>query len=436
MTEARLLDRARAAVPDGGAEDRDVWNWMRPVLQWSSIILPFSIAMIAIFDGGQSLGARLAGLGLALAYGAWTWVTRNKVLEDEACAVQSWNVAYLLVAYALFGAMATLHPIFFFMLFLLFWRTYSLLPLRYGIPMGALLIAVSGLAQFLGSDHDHTDLSGLAISSAVSMVFSVLTALFIGRVIDQSKERAALIEQLQSTRSDLASVSREAGALAERERIAHEIHDTLAQGFTSIVMLAQAASAALETEPAAAARALGSIESTARDNLAEARNLVEDMLPAPLAEGSLPAALGRLAERTAVDLGIDAAFELRGVERPLSQAHEVALLRVAQEAVANARKHAQPRSLRIVLDYGPARAADRASGPGDAGTDGDGVGDDLIGDAGVELSVVDDGTGFDPGTAAEGVGLAGMRRRLAEAGGRLTVTSAPGAGTSIGVVLA
>ena len=407
------MDRPAVIAPPRveTAPDGDAWNGMAAIMLWASVLLPLSIAVILCFDGLESVPDRLAGLALALAYGGWNLATRAKVTGDETCAVQGWNVGYLLVSYALFGVMGALHPVFFFMLFLLFWRTYSLLPLRFGIPMGALLIAVTAGAQLVGADTDRPDLGGLAISSGVSLVFSVLTALFIGRVIDQSKERALLIEQLQSTRAELAEMSHEAGALEERQRIAHEIHDTLAQGFTSIVMLAQAADAALLDDPAAAARAVGSIERTARDNLAEARNLVEGMLPAPLAEGSLAAALSRLAERTAADLGIDARFEQRGAERPLAQAHEVALLRVAQEAVANARKHAAPRSLRIVLDFG----AD--------------------GDAAVELVVVDDGAGFDRSAQPEGIGLAGMRRRLADAGGRLTITSAPGAGTTVGVVL-
>src|SRR5262249_40044880 len=150
-----------------------------------------------------------------------------------------------------------------------------------------------------------------------------------------SRARADLIAELEAARAELSQVEHEAGAAAERERLANEIHDTLAQGFASIVMLSQAAANSIDDEGSAAQRYLQSIERTARENLAEARHLVEGMQPAALEGVSLVDALERLTERLGGDLGIDAHIEVLGAVRPLPSATEVALLRAAQEAVAN-----------------------------------------------------------------------------------------------------
>jgi signal transduction histidine kinase len=106
------------------------------------------------------------------------------------------------------------------------------------------------------------------------VVFGSLFAFWITRIIDQSAERRRLIEQLEATRSELAATERERGRLAERQRLARDIHDTLAQGFVSIVLQLQAAEAEL---PEGAAEVRGHLERarrTASDNLAEARRLV------------------------------------------------------------------------------------------------------------------------------------------------------------------
>ncbi len=126
-----------------------------------------------------------------------------------------------------------------------------------------------------------------AIVSAMSIaiftiVFSGLYGGYVSGIITQSKERADLIAELEATRAELAAVSRQAGALSERQRLAGEIHDTLAQGFSSILMLIQAADAQLESAPDTARSQLGLAAHTARENLAEARTLVGGLASAQL----------------------------------------------------------------------------------------------------------------------------------------------------------
>jgi signal transduction histidine kinase len=249
-----------------------------------------------------------------------------------------------------------------------------------------------------------TDLVAPITAAALTTVFSVAFGTWTNRIIDQSRERAELIEQLERTRAELAEVSRRAGTLAERDRLASEIHDTIAQGFTSIVMLVQAAEAVIGDDTERARKQLGLIGRTARDNLAEARALVAGLGPAPLATASLADALARLADRAGEESGLAAEFSVTGTPRPAGTSAEVVLLRVCQEALANVRRHARASSVRVTLSYGDER---------------------------VRLAVTDDGAGFDPDEPASGFGLRGMRARVAEIGGELTVRSAPGAGTTV-----
>jgi len=220
----------------------------------------------------------------------------------------------------------------------------------------------------------------------------------------RSAERAALIEELASTRAEVARLSWEAGIAEERQRLAGEIHDTVAQGLSSVVMLVQAADAALTTDPEAARGHLTLAARTARENLDEARALVGALTPASLADASLVDALRRLTDRFSTDAGIQAVCTVEGEVRALPTSVEVVLLRVAQEALTNVRKHSGARevSLRLVFTAGTA-----------------------------VLDVRDDGCGFDVAALPTGYGLDAMRNRVEQVGGRLTVHSAPRAGTTL-----
>jgi signal transduction histidine kinase len=240
--------------------------------------------------------------------------------------------------------------------------------------------------------------------AALGTAFSIGFGTWIIRIIDQSAERAELIAQLERTRAELAEANREAGRLAERDRLASEIHDTIAQGFTSIVMLVQAAEAVIGDDTDRARKQLDLIARTARENLAEARALVAGLVPAALAGAPLADALARLADRAGEESGMRVSFEVRGEPRPLGTGAEVVLLRVCQEALANVRRHAGTTAARVVLSYR---------------------------DNAVRLEVSDDGTGFDPELATAGYGLRGMRARVSDIGGELTVRSAPGKGTTV-----
>lgn len=239
--------------------------------------------------------------------------------------------------------------------------------------------------------------------AVVTFVFSMALGSWIIRIIEQSQERAELIAELDASRHEVSRLSAAHGALAERERMAREIHDTLAQGFTSLLMLVQAVEAELECDVSQARRHLALMDETARQNLAEARALVAGAAPADLDGASLPDALRRLAARHAATL------EVTGPVRPSPAGAEVVALRSCQEALSNARKHAgSSATVGIALAYAEET---------------------------LTVSVRDDGCGFDPSSVADGYGLAGLRARAAEVGGTARVDSAPDVGTTVTVRL-
>lgn len=213
--------------------------------------------------------------------------------------------------------------------------------------------------------------------------------------------------------SQAAAQGRTAGVLAERQRLAHEIHDTLAQGFTSIVTQLEAAEQALGQDASVTAVHLGRAKRTARDSLHEARRTVEALRPAPLEQAGLPAALRHLAMRwrdvqttpTRIAVAVD------GDPARTAQAVDDALLRVVQEALANVSRHAGASHVDLTLSYV----------------------DDLV-----LLDVQDDGVGFDIAATTTdsdvshgGYGLTSMRERVALVGGALVIESAPGDGTTV-----
>ncbi|WP_280297724.1 sensor histidine kinase [Nocardia neocaledoniensis] len=243
-------------------------------------------------------------------------------------------------------------------------------------------------------------------------VAAVTTALFVG-MRRQAERQAALIDDLVRTRRELAATERREGTLAERQRLAMEIHDTLAQGLSSQRMLLQAADLVWDSDPDLAHTHLRSAAAIAERDLAEARRFVHDLAPADLAAGgSLPAALTALAERESTDT-LTVRCHLEGTPGPLPQRVEATLLRIAQGALANVREHAAATTATITLTS---------------------LDDQIV------LDIADDGRGFDPDALTDpdehgGHGLPAIRARVRQLGGTCTVESAPGDGTVLSAAI-
>ncbi|MEV7612415.1 sensor histidine kinase [Streptomyces sp. NPDC089799] len=247
------------------------------------------------------------------------------------------------------------------------------------------------------------DSPGNAAAALAGYLVSVAAGLLLSRLLSDTEARAtALAAELTLTQDQLAEAHRRQGAADERERMAREIHDTLAQGFASIIVLAEAARTGLGDDPERTARQLRSIEQTARENFAEARSLVGATPHGGLTPGSVVPTLRRTLERFAQDTGITVDADLPE-DVDCDQQTRIALLRCTQESLANVRKHADASTVLVVLTQHPHA---------------------------IELEITDDGRGF---VVAEshGFGLDGMRKRLAELDGDLTVTSSVGDGTRI-----
>ncbi|WP_328731306.1 sensor histidine kinase [Streptomyces caniferus] len=299
--------------------------------------------------------------------------------------------------------------------FPLFFVQLHLLPLRAALPAVAAttVAAVAGFAR-----HTHTLSVGTVLGPALGAAVAVAVVLGYEALYRESEQRRRLIEELTAARSELAAAEHAAGVLAERERLAREIHDTLAQGLSSIQLLLRAAERALPQWPDTALGHVRQARTAAVGNLAEARRFVRALSPPDLAAGSLPAALERLCATTARTSPLAVHCQVSGVPTALPTTHEVALLRIAQSALANTVRHAGAGRAELTLSY--------------MGTE-------------VALDVVDDGAGFvpdevpAPGSAAAadgtGFGLAAMRARARALQGTLVVESAPGEGTAVAVTL-
>jgi len=249
---------------------------------------------------------------------------------------------------------------------------------------------------------DGRDLAITAALTGMTLVISPMIGIWVRSAIAQGQRLETVTAELASSRAEAARLAHTAGMTAERGRLAREIHDTLAQGFTSIVTLSQAADAIWDTDSDAAHTQVRLIEQTARDNLVESRAIVADLSPTPIADASLADALRRLGERHLAETGVPVSVSASSAALPT--AIEVVLLRSAQEALANVRKHAQATGVDMVLCQSSGTA---------------------------RLTVRDNGIGFD--SPRPGYGLTGMRQRVQQVGGTIRVDSAPGTGTFLEV---
>lgn len=221
----------------------------------------------------------------------------------------------------------------------------------------------------------------------------------------------AALEENAGLHAQLLTGAREAGITEERQRMAREIHDTLAQSLAGILTQLQAAEQTVD-DPSTAQRHMVNAMSLARESLAEARRTVHAVEPVVLDGRRLPDALEDVARRWSRANQVDAALITTGDPCPMHTDVELTLLRTAQEALSNVAKHAKASRVQLTLSYM----------------------EDLV-----TLDVRDDGEGFEPGARRStgpmdgGFGLVGMRQRVQRLAGRLNIESEPGGGTAISV---
>ncbi|PIE27625.1 MAG: hypothetical protein CSA58_03300 [Micrococcales bacterium] len=388
---------------------------------WERLLIAWHVAfwlMLASAGAYTAFSTRLSSNGRVLAAGLlfvlgityaagvmWRGVARRGVA----------NVAYVVVAIVIVGAACWIDSTYLMLLFIAFPQVWMFTPtLVWGMGGTVALTAAAIIGLVLNTGRDQVLWRDFLPQLVISLLFSLLLGVWIYKLIEQSLSRADLIAELQHTRNELAEAHHAHGVLAERQRMAREIHDTLAQGFISIVTLSQAGQARLAKLPSnpglpaeewsgAELARLQAIEEVARENLAEARALVAAFAPVDLDGVALPEAVQQLADRFTERTGTAVVVEISGSSRGLKRAQEVVLLRAVQEALTNVRRHAGAAAVHIRLVYENARAT---------------------------VEIIDDGVGFSP-TQGAGFGLPGMRDRVHAAGGLVAVDSELGRGTRV-----
>ncbi|WP_219108700.1 sensor histidine kinase [Austwickia sp. TVS 96-490-7B] len=357
---------------------------------------------------------------------SWRTHTPALPLLLAAAAFTSWYVGgprrgsttWFVILAGLWGALTVVSPAFVWVAFGLWLHAARLLPLATAATYTATTLAVVLLIPAIDS-------GSWTVSKIVGPSVGALVAVALARgqvlLARESLTRAQLLESLLQAQEEsavlhdqLAAAHRHAGALAERTRLSRDIHDTLAQGFSSIVLLARSADSA--PDDAARRDLLARIEATAVDNLHEARRVVGALTPTALEHHSLTAALQRLLDDLHRDTGITTELRVSDDPPQLRTTDEVVLLRTVQGALANVRTHAHAHQVIISVDSTAHE---------------------------VLLDIVDDGIGFDPSrhdrppdvagidVTRGGYGLTSTRARLKELGGMLTIESAPGHGTAV-----
>jgi signal transduction histidine kinase len=420
---------------------RDEWLefWERrefPVLR----LLPYPLLVLCVvFDVATRhglTGPMLVDLGLA-AVAATVMLTIDRVdrriawTDTEPGIDTGPAVILFLVIVGLSATLVIRQPLYGFYTWTGYFWAWRLLPGRSRFAGVALVAMVTAVSQTgAGPYNSFYDVAGLVVVYLINAgIAGTLT--WFGWVGNEQQQRRArevaalteanakLEESLRHNadlQAQLLTQARETGVSEERRRMAREIHDTLAQGLMGIITQLQAAQqAGVDDEPGR--RHLDLAIGLARDSLTEARRSVQALAPTPLAEARLPDAIKDVAQRWSDLHGIPVSFTTTGTRRIMRPEIEVALLRTAQEALANVAKHAQASRVGLTLSYM----------------------DDLV-----TLDVRDDGVGFAtvngagprrPRDAQGGFGLASMRQRVEGVAGTLEVESDPDAGTAISAAI-
>lgn len=367
-----------------------------------------ALAVALAFGTGQGWSATAAGAALVVLYllgRRWVRVHERPIDERGSSwwPERAWMLALLLA----WAAMVLATPGALWIAFGLMLLQMHVLGPRWGAGAVALTVAAT-VAFGLWRAPDGGGSVGFVIGPLIGGLVAIGFVLGLETIVRQSQERQRTLTALATARADLADAERERVVATERERLAREIHDTLAQGFSAVELLLRAAQDQLGRDDERVRALVAQARGAAQDNLAEARRVVRALAPGELEQATLPDALRRVAGRLDPVL---AHVHVSGTPRRLDVRIETALLRIAQSALANVTQHAGAERVDVTLTY---------------------TEDQVL------LDVVDDGRGFDPEAAPStggGYGLAAMRSRARELGGTLALETTPGEGTALAVRL-
>ena len=369
-----------------------------------AFLLVLGLVLFLLAEPAAATGTPVLPLtvGLALVYVLGT-VWEHSVGTPPRGVVWWWLAAVTLLWHALVAVSIT----FVWLLFPLVLLFLHLLPRTLGVVAA---VAAWAIAAFVPAQlHPGEWTPASAVGPFIGTVLAVAIYWTYLALHREAAHHRRVADDLRATQEELAASEHQAGRLEERERLSREIHDTVAQGLSSIVLVSRAVRGSLERgDIDAALHQVRTIEDQAADSLAEARRFVRDL--ATPGE-PVPVALRHIVERTrarqeALGEPLDLTLQLAGdTDRELPEPVSRAVIRAAGELLANVVKHAA--AGRAVVTYG-------------------------VWDSEVTLDVLDDGRGF-PGT--RGYGLRGLAARVASVGGELVIESDGGTAATVHIPL-
>ena len=386
-------------------------SWVDTLMLWMPYAtLALSVVLAQL--GSQAGSDRVVSVGLAAAAGAWTWVTFTRKGLPSRLPQRTLRIYF--VGFAILGiAMMFRAPVF---------LVYGITGFFHGSLLRPWWTAFLGIGIAGLIIHSHIVITESTVATwaiylgvvAIQTV-TVAAGLYGGhRISEVAEERRHTLERLELAMAEnaglhdqLVAQAREAGVLDVRQRMAREIHDTIAQGLTGVITQIEAINQSWGDDDEMRRR-LDTASELARHSLAEARRSVQAIVPSALEDTRLADALADEATRWADVNGVPVQVHTTGKMRPLRPEVEVTLLRAVQEGLANVAKHAAASRAGVTLSFM---------------------------DDSVALDVRDDGSGFDAAGENERLsfGLAAMKQRVANIGGEMSIESSPGEGTAVSV---
>jgi len=390
-------------------------SWERgfeKVVEWVPYVT-LVIGLVLSLFAASTWTDRLISIGLATA--AAVWVLFMFTLQRDRRKDQRWMRLYFGGLMVFAAVLMFLLPVYFVFVITGFIHAYLLKPAPLAfVGIGLTSLIINSRIIYPDPTADEWWTYGIIfVIQTVAIGFGGVGGEKIAELSEQRRrsliELEAALQENAGLHAQLVAQAREAGITDERQRIAGEIHDTIAQGLTGVITQLEAASQ-VKGDSAELQRRLDNATSLARESLAEARRSMRAVLPAPLEGRHLPDALADEAARWSSLNRVPTEVTTTGETLGLHPEVEVTMLRVAQEALANVAKHANASRVGVTLSY--------------------------MGDV-VTIDVRDNGTGFTRGTGRHGAngdagfGLTAMRQRVERLAGTLEIESEPGGGTAV-----
>lgn len=380
---------------------KNIWERWQPAVHWMFTLLLLLAVGLSQTESGTLVTIRIAISLLSVGLLAWYFIVVRMGERIRAKRLR-WLMSYFVAGWLLWYALANLSSYFFFLLFILFPYVFIIVPRPWSILLMVMLNALVLLT--LNRMSSELVVTWMLIVGLTTIGSGIL-GYFVQDIINQSEERRRLIAELQTTRESLAQAQHEAGILSERQRLAGELHDTIAQGFIGIVTNLEAAENATNKNATAASHHLEQAKAIARSSLQETRRFIWAMRSVALEDRAFEDGLRYTLESWSTASNVAANLVVTGAAYVLTPEYEFTILRIIQESLANITKHAGASQATVTLSYTPGA---------------------------ILLDINDDGCGFDPVTSQRrGFGLANMRYRVEQLGGTLAVESELGEGTTL-----